>query len=160
VEVITAREALDAAGITAHDDAALTLGSGAFDADAEAVLAWCLREAVTNVIRHSGARDCWMRLSRRGDEVSLEVRDNGTGAGPAASAGPPAAEGTGLRGMSERLCAVGGRLELRPAPGGFRLVATVPVGDTVPAGAPAQSRAPGTETPVTTPVTAPGRGRP
>jgi two-component system, NarL family, sensor histidine kinase DesK len=129
VEAITAREALDAAGITTRDDDALTLLSGRFDADAEAVLAWCLREAVTNVIRHSGARDCWMRLTRRGDELSLEVRDNGTGAGPAASDGLPAAEGTGLRGMSERLCAVGGKLEIRPGPGEFRLMATVPAGD-------------------------------
>ena len=132
VEVITAREALDAAGITAHDDDALTLSSGTFDADAEAALAWCLREAVTNVIRHSGARDCWLRLTRRGDEQSLEVRDNGAGTGLLAGAGPAAAEGaegTGLRGMSERLCAVGGKLEIRPGAGGFCLVASVPVGE-------------------------------
>jgi two-component system sensor histidine kinase DesK len=140
VEVITAREALDAAEITARDDDALTLLSGTFDADAEAVLAWCLRESVTNVIRHSGARDCWMRLTRRGDELSLEVRDNGAGAGPAASGGLPAAEGTGLRGMSERLCAVSGKLEIRPGPGGFRLTATVPAGD--PGQAAERSRAP------------------
>jgi two-component system sensor histidine kinase DesK len=140
VEVITAREALDAAEITARDDDALTLLSGTFDADAEAVLAWCLRESVTNVIRHSGARDCWMRLTRRGDELSLEVRDNGAGAGPAASSGLPAAEGTGLRGMSERLCAVSGKLEIRPGPGGFRLTATVPAGDPGPAAE--RSRAP------------------
>jgi two-component system sensor histidine kinase DesK len=134
VEVITAREALDAAGITVHDDVALTLLSGTFDLDAEAALAWCLREAVTNVIRHSRAQDCWLRLTRRSDELSLEVRDNGRGA--AASAGADAtladvapAGGAGLRGMSERLCTVGGTLEIRPGPGGFRLVATVPAGD-------------------------------
>ena len=45
-------------GIAAHDDADLTLLSGTFDPDAEAALAWCLREAVTNVVRHSGARNC------------------------------------------------------------------------------------------------------
>lgn len=129
VEVITAREALEAAGITPRDDDALTLLSGTFDADAEAVLGWCLREAVTNVIRHSGARDCWMRLARRGDELSLEVRDDGAGAGPPAGDGLPATAGTGLRGMSERLCAVGGKLEIRPGPGGFRLLAVVPAGD-------------------------------
>jgi two-component system, NarL family, sensor histidine kinase DesK len=121
VEAITAREALEAAGIAAHDDYALIVASGTFDAGAEAVLAWCLREAVTNVIRHSSARDCWMRLTGRGEELCLDVRDNGSGAGEASSG-----EGTGLRGMSERLCAVGGKLELHPGPGGFRLVATVP----------------------------------
>ena len=54
--MITARNGLDAAGIRFDDDAQLTLRSGTFDADAEAALAWCLREAVTNVIRHSGAQ--------------------------------------------------------------------------------------------------------
>src|SRR6202044_164427 len=62
IEVITARNALDAAGIRLDDDPELTLRSGTFDVEAEAVLAWCLREAVTNVIRHSGARNCRIRL--------------------------------------------------------------------------------------------------
>src|SRR6202041_2044694 len=56
VEIITARAALESAGITSHDDADLTLLSGTFDPDVEAALAWCLREAVTNVGRHSGGR--------------------------------------------------------------------------------------------------------
>ena len=63
IEVITARNALEAAGIGLDDDAELTLRSGTFDPDAEAVLAWCLREAVTNVIRHSRARHCRIRLT-------------------------------------------------------------------------------------------------
>src|ERR1700723_2674049 len=58
VEIITARAALESAGITSHDDAELTLLSGTFDPDSEAALAWCLQEAATNVIRHSGARNC------------------------------------------------------------------------------------------------------
>ena len=65
IEVITARNALEAAGIALDDDAGLTLRSGTFDPDAEAVLAWCLREAVTNVIRHSRARHCRIRLAER-----------------------------------------------------------------------------------------------
>ena len=86
-------------------------------------LAWCLREAVTNVVRHSGARTCRIGLARQGGTLTLEVRDDGRGHVGAESAGG----GTGLRGMSERLCAVGGALELRPAETpGFRLVATVP----------------------------------
>jgi two-component system, NarL family, sensor histidine kinase DesK len=128
IEVITARNALDAAGIRLDDDAELTLRSGTFDPDAEAVLAWCLREAVTNVIRHSGARSCRIRLTEHAGEVSLEVADDGQGF---AGQDPEAPKGAGLRGMSERLAAVGGRLSLGSAdPGrghGFRLVATVPV---------------------------------
>lgn len=128
IEAITARNALEAAGIRLDDDPGLTLRSGTFDVDAEAVLAWCLREAVTNVIRHSGAKTCRIRLIQRPGELSLEVSDDGHGPG-----GQDTGEshGAGLRGMSERLSAEGGRLSLGVAdPGrghGFTLIATVPV---------------------------------
>jgi two-component system, NarL family, sensor histidine kinase DesK len=128
VEVITARNALEAAGVRLDDDPGLTLRSGTFDADAEAALAWCLREAVTNAIRHSGARNCRMRLTEHGRDLSLEVSDDGRGFHPASGEAP---RGSGLRGISERLSAAGGRLSISPAdPGqprpGFRLTATVP----------------------------------
>jgi two-component system sensor histidine kinase DesK len=131
VETITARSALEAAGIMAHDDSALTLRSGTFAPEAEAALAWCLREAVTNAVRHSGARNCWLALRASGEEVSLEVRDDGHGAGGSG----PSFDGAGLHGMAERLSAVGGLLEIRPgaasgsgsgSDGGFCLVARVP----------------------------------
>jgi two-component system, NarL family, sensor histidine kinase DesK len=142
VEIITARAALESAGITSHDDADLTLLSGTFDPDSEAALAWCLREAVTNVVRHSGARTCHIGLARQGGTLTLEVRDDGRGHVGAESAGG----GTGLRGMSERLCAVGGALELRPAETpGFRLVATVPATVRPAAGQAAANRPPARE---------------
>lgn len=133
VEVITARTALEAAGITPREDADVTLLSGTFDPDAEAALAWCLREAVTNVVRHSGAKNCHISLTRHRNTLSLTVRDDGRGPSTAPASGRG---GTGLRGMSERLTAAGGHLELRPAtPGGFCLIATVPPGDSAaPAG--------------------------
>ena len=137
IEVITARNALEAAGIALDDDAELTLRSGTFDSDAEAVLAWCLREAVTNVIRHSRARHCRIRLTERAGELSLEVTDDGRGFAGQDQETPQTPDshtGSGLRGVSERLSAIGGRLSLGPAEGsgskgpghGFRLVATVP----------------------------------
>jgi two-component system sensor histidine kinase DesK len=147
IEVITARNALEAAGVRLDDDPELTLRSGTFDPDAEAVLAWCLREAVTNVIRHADAASCRIRLIQHGPELSLEVTDDGRGfidhdtqcpAGAAGQNGPDGEQadhttrGSGLRGMSERLSAVGGHLSLGPAhPGhsggssGFRLTATL-----------------------------------
>ena len=129
VEIITARSALASAGIAAHDDPELTLLSGTFDPAAEAALAWCLREAVTNVVRHSGAANCRLSLSRRGKSLALTVRDDGSG-----QVSHPEAPGSGLRGMSERLTAVGGSLELRPDERpGFCLSATVPAA--VPAAA-------------------------
>ena len=79
VEIITARTSLEAAGIHVDDDPALTMRSGTFGPDAEAALAWCLREAATNVIRHSGARNCRVRLTERSAEMSLEVSDDGHG---------------------------------------------------------------------------------
>jgi two-component system sensor histidine kinase DesK len=135
IEAITARNALEAAGIRLDDDPGLTLRSGTFDADAEAVLAWCLREAVTNVIRHSGARTCRIRLIPGDHELSLEVSDDGHGPASQEARDPSALNGAGLRGMSERLGTAGGRLTLGAAdPGpnlrqshGFRLTATVPV---------------------------------
>jgi two-component system sensor histidine kinase DesK len=120
VEIITARSALESAGITPHDDSGLTLASGTFDPEAEAALAWCLRESVTNAVKHSGAVNCYVSLAQGRATVSLTVRDDGRGAVA------PEATGAGLRGMSERLAAVGGGLELRPGTDGFRLVATVP----------------------------------
>ena len=144
VEIITARTSLEAAGIHVDDDPALTMRSGTFGPDAEAALAWCLREAATNVIRHSGARNCRVRLTERSAEMSLEVSDDGhglsgeatgpagqqagrapgrpagprPGPGPGPGPGPSAgrlAAGTGLHGMSERLSAVGGRFSVEPA---------------------------------------------
>jgi two-component system sensor histidine kinase DesK len=130
IEVITARQALDAAGIRFYDAPGLTLRSGTFDAEAEAVLAWCLREAVTNVIRHSGAGNCRIRLTEHPGELSLEVSDDGHGLNHA-NADSQTGKGAGLRGMSERLSAEGGRLSLGaadPTRGhGFKLTATVPV---------------------------------
>jgi two-component system sensor histidine kinase DesK len=133
VELITARAALTSAGITTRDDPELTLLSGTFDPEAEAALAWCLREAVTNVIRHSGAQNVQLKLDRRAGTLSLTVRDDGTGhVLPAAAQGVVAqgvaGQGSGLHGMSERLSAAGGSLELRgDMQPGFCLVATVPV---------------------------------
>jgi len=131
IEVITARTALEAAGIQLDDDPQLITRSGTFDPEAEAALAWCLREAVTNVIRHSGARTCHLRLAELDGEYALEISDDGLG-----YAGQGSASGNGLRNMSERLSAVGGRLVLSPAreragmallnSHGFQLTAMVP----------------------------------
>jgi two-component system sensor histidine kinase DesK len=134
VELATAQTALDAAGIRLDVGPALPQRARPADPEREAALAWCMREAVTNVIRHSGAESCRIRLLERDGELSLEVVDDGRGFCPPAP-GPPG--GSGLRGMAERLSAVGGRLAAAPARGepargggeagrGFRLVASVP----------------------------------
>jgi len=83
----------------------------------ETALALALREAVTNVVRHAGARTCRITLEATEDGVRLEVRDDGRG-----SAAP---EGIGLASMRERVEGLGGRLERR-GEGGTSLLITLP----------------------------------
>jgi two-component system sensor histidine kinase DesK len=116
-EIEQGRDALTAAGIE------VTVHTGdPLPATVEAPLAFAVREATTNVLRHSRARRCDIALRSAGDRAVLEVRDDGIG-------GPGSPErGSGLRGLAERMAEVAGTLQAGPAPGGgFRLVAAVPV---------------------------------
>ncbi|MDX3516760.1 sensor histidine kinase [Streptomyces scabiei] len=125
-ELAGARDALTAADINA--DLPADPGSPLTDAseECESALAWALREAVTNVVRHSGARRCTVDLVRRqtldGPILELTVDDDGTGA----PAGPADTPGSGLAGLAERLEKVGGTLEAGRSRHGFRLVARAP----------------------------------
>jgi signal transduction histidine kinase len=86
---------------------------------AEALLR-CAQEGLTNALRHSGAAVITLRLAAEAGGVALSVEDNG-----AVSALPR--WGNGLRGMQERLVAVGGQLDLAIATGGgLRLRAWLP----------------------------------
>ncbi|MGY1770760.1 sensor histidine kinase [Blastococcus sp. SYSU D00813] len=112
-----ARAALSAAGVGLTAPRTLPVLPGGVDA----VLGWVVREATTNVLRHSGARSVTVTVEAGDDEAALTVTDDGRGpAGPA---------GAGLSGLDERLAALGGRLETGAGPGGrgFRLSARVPV---------------------------------
>lgn len=78
-------------------------------------LAWALREAVTNVVRHSGARTCWIRLQSVDGRITLEVSDDGRG--PSELNG-----GMGLEGLAQRIKALDGTLQVgRSETGGFQL---------------------------------------
>jgi two-component system sensor histidine kinase DesK len=118
-ELAGARTALDAAGIACtveHAEAALPPSR-------EAVLAWGVREATTNVIRHSGAQRCAIRIAVGLDEATLEVTDDGG----ATEDGSPG--GTGLLGLEERAAAAGGQVVAGPRPGGgFGLELRIPLG--------------------------------
>ncbi|MEU9896586.1 sensor histidine kinase [Streptomyces phaeochromogenes] len=104
-----------------------------------------VQEALTNVVKHSGARHAAVSVARHGDRLSVEIADDGPPSRteppsqpgptpqtrPPSSVGPPsqqAAEGFGLVGMRERAAAVGGSIEYGPVPGGgFRVRAVLPV---------------------------------
>ena len=113
-ELARARAALETAGVTVECQTATLPLSPA----QESVLALALREAVTNVVRHADARRCQVRLFGEKQLCRLEVADDGVGG--------DAPEGNGLRGMRERLEAIGGSLE-RITQDGTRLVIQLPL---------------------------------
>jgi signal transduction histidine kinase len=79
------------------------------------------QEALTNVVRHSRARQCRLRVAMTDGALQLEVTDDGFGIAPAARSG------IGLRSMRERAEEIGGRLEVVSSDGGgTRLVALLP----------------------------------
>ena len=112
-ELANAERVLAAAGIAPEITGAATTLSP----DEDRALAFALREAVTNVVRHAAATRCWIVLSNDGGRIHLEVRDNGRGG--------LAPEGSGLSGMRERLRQVAGSLE-RSEQNGTRLVMSLP----------------------------------
>jgi signal transduction histidine kinase len=69
------------------------------------------QEALTNVVRHSGATSCCIEFTPGPDWLWLRVRDNGTGVVA------PRSGGLGLASMHERASEVGGRLDLLAVPG-------------------------------------------
>jgi signal transduction histidine kinase len=82
-----------------------------------------LQEALSNVARHSGATQAWVRLRSKGHALQMDVEDNGNGFDPAA---PP--RGLGIIGMRERAELLGGTLEfLRPPGRGTLVRLTVPI---------------------------------
>jgi two-component system, NarL family, sensor histidine kinase DesK len=106
-ELVRARVALRAAEI----DAELPNSTDDVPSDLRELFAWTVREGVTNVIRHSGASRCEVRLT----PTTAEVIDNG-------SAKPsPSGHGSGLAGLRERATAVGATVVTRELSPGFSL---------------------------------------
>jgi two-component system sensor histidine kinase DesK len=122
-EIAGAESALAAAGI----DATVTT-HGTIGEHAGSVLAWTVREGVTNVIRHSGARHCDIRVRGNASAATVEITDDGPGPPTFSLFERDGDVGRGLRGLAERMRDAGGRLEAgRMAGGGFRLFACVPM---------------------------------
>jgi two-component system, NarL family, sensor histidine kinase DesK len=109
-----AKATLETAGVEVRLDSP----SVQLPASHESVLSLVLREAVTNVVRHAGARHCLLRLERVNGHCKLEVHDDGRGG--------VQVEGNGLCGMRERVEELGGTLERNTAEG-TRILITLPV---------------------------------
>lgn len=112
-ELASARTALVAAAI----DVELPADADVVPLRHRELFGWVLREAVTNVVRHSHARHCRVTLS----SSSISIVDDGCG---------PAEEncgGNGLRGLGERVSAAGGSLTVARVPtGGFKVEVSAP----------------------------------
>jgi two-component system, NarL family, sensor histidine kinase DesK len=123
-ELAGARVALEAAGIGWSAE----LDPGPLPQEVEDALGWTVREGTTNVLRHSHARHCEVRIERSGGIVSVEVLDDGRGAEPTSGPDAEPSGGSGLAGLAERVAARGGRLAAGTrSEGGFRLRVELPV---------------------------------
>ncbi|MDE2233976.1 MAG: sensor histidine kinase [Gammaproteobacteria bacterium] len=113
-ELVNARVALTAANVRLAESVDPPRLSPAQDS----VLAMVLREAVTNVIRHSGAVHCRIELAKRDRQLRLLIEDDGHGGA--------LHEGNGLKGMRERLKSASGLLEIDSGQNGTRLTVRLP----------------------------------
>jgi two-component system sensor histidine kinase DesK len=116
-ELDAARALLTTAGVTVDVDAGPPL-----HAAVQEPLAWVVREATTNVLRHAFATRCTIVVSASEEVVSVEIRDDGTGSRWRGHFG------NGLTGLRERLTGMGGTIEAGPCDGGYVVHAELPVG--------------------------------
>ncbi|HVC41216.1 MAG TPA: sensor histidine kinase [Candidatus Saccharimonadales bacterium] len=98
-------------------------GIGRYSQDTEAALYFCILEAVQNIQKYAQASRAVVRLREDGDQLAVEVIDNGSGFVVSTTA-----RGSGLTNMEDRLDALGGNLEVESTLGkGTTLRAIVPV---------------------------------
>ena len=99
-EIQRAESALSCAGVTLQAETTEINMTPA----QESVVALIMREAVTNVVRHSQAKTCKLRLAANNGDCIFEIQDDGRGGSLSLL------EGNGLRGMRERVEALGGTI--------------------------------------------------
>ena len=99
-----------------------SIESGRYPAEVEAAAYFLISETLTNAFKHSSASHVTVELRRHGDRLRVEVADDGDG-----GADPG---GSGLRGIADRVRALGGGIEIVSAPGrGTRVTGTMPLLD-------------------------------
>jgi signal transduction histidine kinase len=117
-ELNSARSVLIAAGIEAETD----VPDEPLPAGVGTTLSAVLREAVTNVLRHSAAERCRIGVALEPTAVRLTVANDGI-----ARDAPVRPSGAGIGNLSTRVAAAGGRLAFTSEDGEFRLVAVLPL---------------------------------
>ncbi|WNS41847.1 sensor histidine kinase [Paenibacillus sp. MMS20-IR301] len=94
------------------------------------ILSLCIKEAVTNIVKHSRANLCRIGIAMTAGEVRITVEDNGVGIGAGqqgrgAEGEAHRQDGNGMKGMAERLALIDGSLSLTPLAGGGTLLTVV-----------------------------------
>ncbi len=101
-------------GIQVHYEGKLS--DGFFPPEDAIHLYRIVQEALNNVARHSGAKEAWVTVEEQGGELSLEIRDNGTGFAVDPASNRVAGQGIGLMGMRERAEHLKGSFSIRSSP--------------------------------------------
>ena len=109
--------------LVARSPVAVSLGAmpeGRLPPEVEAAAYFVACEALTNVAKHAGATHATITAERRNGRLVVEVGDDGVG-------GAQSVDGHGLRGLSDRVEALGGTLRIESPPsGGTRIVGEIP----------------------------------
>ncbi|MFI0913570.1 sensor histidine kinase [Streptomyces abikoensis] len=129
-ELAGARGILTAAGIECRIDAR---AADDLSPAVQSTLAWVVREATTNVLRHSDAGRCALRLRSAEGRAVLTVENDGVRVGSGGGSGSGNGSGSGLAGLRERLAALGGTLAYEHGGNGTFLL-TARVGSAPPEG--------------------------
>jgi len=119
-ELRSAERTLAGAGIAVD----LLVDDGPPPGAADAVCGVVLREAITNVLRHSAAEQVRIAFGFEAGRVLLRVENDGLREAAADLGGPT---GRGLRNMASRVAEAGGRFDAGPADGWFRLSVDLPM---------------------------------
>ncbi|MGE8203545.1 sensor histidine kinase [Heyndrickxia sp. NPDC080065] len=101
-ELIQVQEILKAAGITYHHQG-LT-DTSEIPPVSQNIVSMCLREAITNVVKHSKAKNCSITILKTTENIRFIVKDDGIGLKN------KGIDGNGLKGMEERLSLIDGNL--------------------------------------------------
>ncbi len=106
----------------------MSAGFGRLPRDMELIVFRLVQESLTNIHRHSGSKKAEIRLTRKDDLVTVEVRDDGKGIPPRRLAEiRSGGSGVGIRGMRERLHQLKGEFRIESSPSGTQILATIPI---------------------------------
>ncbi|WP_066317592.1 sensor histidine kinase [Bacillus sp. FJAT-29814] len=120
-EIERVKEMLRAAQISLVCEGEFSTATANVSPFTENILSMCLKEAVNNVVKHSGAKSCLISIGQTNGEILLAIKDDGVFKGtPGRLAG-----GHGLVGIKERLEFINGSLDL-DTKNGTKLIIKVP----------------------------------